>query len=55
MLKYDINKVAKQPAWVFSCKFAAYFRNTFYYEHLWGAASVFLSITISDASSSSPE
>ena len=25
--------------WVFSCKFAAYFRNTFSYEHLWMAAS----------------
>ena len=27
MLKCDFNKVAKQ--WVFSCKFAAYFQNTF--------------------------
>ena len=26
-------------AWVFSCKFAAYFQNTFSYEHLWTAAS----------------
>ena len=26
-------------AWVFSCKFAAYFENTFYEEHLWLAAS----------------
>ena len=35
MLKCDFNKVAKQlywnhtSAWVFSCKFAAYFQNTF--------------------------
>ena len=29
--KYDFNKVAKHTsAWVFSCKFAAYFQNTFY-------------------------
>ena len=28
-------------AWVFSCKFAAYFQNTFYQDHLWVAASVF--------------
>ena len=36
-------------AWVFSCKFAAYFQNTFYYEHLWTSASVYLkySYTIS--------
>ena len=27
-------------AWVFSCKFAAYFQNTFSYEHLWVAASI---------------
>ena len=27
-------------AWVFSCKFAAYFQNTFSQEHLRGAASV---------------
>ena len=39
------NKVAKQlywnhtSAWVFSCKFAAYFQNTFTNEHLWTAAS----------------
>ena len=26
-------------AWVFSCKFAAYFQNTFFQEHLWEAAS----------------
>ena len=26
-------------AWVFSCKFAAYFQNTFLQEHLWMAAS----------------
>ena len=27
--------------WVFSCKFAAYFQNTFYLEHLWEVASGF--------------
>ena len=27
-------------AWVFYCKFATYFQNTFSYEHLWVAASV---------------
>ena len=42
----DFNKVAKQlyskhtSAWVFSCKFAGYFQNTFYEEHLLTAASV---------------
>ena len=25
--------------WMFSCKFAAYFQNTFYYKHLWMASS----------------
>ena len=36
MPKCDFNKVAKQPSWnhfstwVFSCKFAGYFQNTFY-------------------------
>ena len=29
MPKYDFNKVARTSAWVFSCKFAAYFQNTF--------------------------
>ena len=28
-------------AWVFSCKFAPYFQNPFYSEHLWTAASEF--------------
>ena len=43
--KCDFNKAAKQLywihilAWVFSCKFTAYFQNTFSYEHLWTAAS----------------
>ena len=27
-------------AWVFSCKLAAYFQNTFSYEHVWTAASL---------------
>ena len=45
MPKYDFNKVALQlywnhtSVWVFSCKCAAYFLNTFYQEHLWKAAS----------------
>ena len=34
MLKCDFNKVAFQL--LFSCKFAAYFQNTFLLEHLWG-------------------
>ena len=29
----------KLLAWVLSCKFAAYFQNTFSYKHLWMAAS----------------
>ena len=43
--KCDFNKVALQlywnrtSAWVFSCKFTAYFKNTFSKEHLWMAAS----------------
>ena len=46
MPKCDFNKVAKQLYWnhtlacVFSCKFAAYFKNTFSKEHLLGAASI---------------
>ena len=46
MPKYDFNKVVLQlywnrtSAWVVSCKFAAYFHNTFSQEHLWVAASV---------------
>ena len=45
MPKCDFSKVALQlywnhtSTWVFSCKFAAYFLNTFAREHLWGAAS----------------
>ena len=29
----------RTSAWIFSCKFAAYFQNTFSQEHLWRAAS----------------
>ena len=49
MPKCDVNLVALQlywnrtSAWVFSCKFVVYFQNTFFYEHLWAAAS-YLSI-----------
>ena len=45
MLKRNFYKVAKKlysnhtSARVFSCKFAAYFQNTFFKEHLWMAAS----------------
>ena len=45
MPKCDFNKVVKQlywnhiSAWLFSCKFAAYFQNVFSSEHLWSAAS----------------
>ena len=44
--KCDLNKVTLQlygnhtSAWVLSCKFATYFRNNFFYEHLWTAAFV---------------
>ena len=53
VLTYDFKKVAKQlywnhtSAWVFSCKFAAYFQNSFYYEHIWIAASVITLILFS--------
>ena len=46
MLKSDFNKVSLQIYWnhtlalAFSCKFAAYFQNTFSKEHIWTAASV---------------
>ena len=40
MPKFDFNNVANHTsAWVFSCKFAAYFQNTFFLEHHWMAAS----------------
>ena len=47
MPKCDFSKVALQlywnqtSAWVFSCKFAAYFQNTFSKEQLWVVASIF--------------
>ena len=50
VLKCDFNKIALQlnwnhtSAWVFSCKFAAYFQNTSSWEHLWRTASVFVRI-----------
>ena len=46
--EYDFNKVVLQKywnctlAWVFFCKFAAYFQNTFFWEHLWRVASVYI-------------
>ena len=45
ILKCDVNKVALQPywnhtsGWVFSCKLAAFFWNTFSSEYLWKTAS----------------
>ena len=42
MREWDFNKVANQfywnhiSAWVFSCRFARYFQNTFLQEQLWG-------------------
>ena len=45
MPKCDFNKVANQlywnhiAVWVFCCKFATYFQNTFSKEHLWRTAS----------------
>ena len=45
MPKFDIKKVSLQfywnhtSAWVFSCKFPAYFPSIFFLEHLWMAAS----------------
>ena len=44
--KCDFNNVAEQrywnhaSPWLFSCKFAAYFQNTFSKENLWSAASI---------------
>ena len=46
MSKYNFNEVSLQLywnrtlAWMFSCKFTAYYQNTFLQVHLWGAASV---------------
>ena len=41
MPKCDFNKY-RTSAWVFSCKFAAYFQNTFSQKHLWVVASEIL-------------
>ena len=47
MPEWDFNKIAKElywnhtSEWVFSCKFAEYFQNTFSKEHPWRAASQF--------------
>ena len=46
MPKCDFNKFVKQLywnhtlTWVFSCKFVAYFQNTFSEDQIWAAASV---------------
>ena len=45
MTKCDFNKIALElyrshtSAWIFSCKFAAFFQNTFSLELFWTAAS----------------
>ena len=41
MPKCDFNKAAKHrtSAWMFSCKFAAYFQNIFFEKPLWEVAS----------------
>ena len=55
MAKCDFNKVAKQlhwnhsSAWVFSCKFTAYFKNTFSKDQLWMAASDYLNLSITQS------
>ena len=47
MPKCDFKKAVERlywnhtSAWVFSCKFAAYFQNTFSQEHLWMPAYEF--------------
>ena len=48
MPKYDFNKIAIQlywnhtSAWLFSCKFAAFFQNIFFYEHpLWACFCIY--------------
>ena len=49
MSKCDFNKVQKQLYWnrtSASCKFAAYFQNTFSKEHLWSAASEYYFINL---------
>ena len=54
MAKCDFNKVAKQlywnhtSAWVSSCKFTAYFQNTFFTKHLRATTSEYkdLSVTL---------
>ena len=47
-MKCDLNKVALSIYWnhtsarLLSCKFVAYFQNTFLKEHLWGTASFYM-------------
>ena len=40
LIKLLSNLLKSHSAWVFSCKFAAYFQNTLFSEYLWTAASV---------------
>ena len=52
MPKCDFNRVAKQlywnrtSAWVFSCKFAAYFQNNFSSEQLWKTTPLHSTFTV---------
>ena len=52
MLKYDFNKVFLElygnhtSAWVFPCKFDAYFQNSTIYKHLWRAASILINTKV---------
>ena len=39
-ISIKLQSKSRTSAWVFSCKFAAYFQNTFFLEHLRRAASV---------------
>ena len=39
LMNMQSNLIEMTSAWVFSSTFAAYFQNTFFYEHLWTAAS----------------
>ena len=37
--EHPCKSVVRTLAWVFSCKFAVYFQNTFFLEHLWSVTS----------------
>ena len=52
MPKCDFNKVFSElygnhtSAWVFPCKFAAYYQNIIIYKHLWRAASILINTKV---------